>query len=133
MSSDAIYDAFATLAGEFAVGQGVPVSFPAVGFTPPDDGAWLELQWFPNDTQNYGRANDAPSLVQGFAQVSACTRPGAGLAPANRLADAIIDAFGKGVEFGGVRVYRKPWARSVIIDPDRVMVPVTIMWRGFQT
>lgn len=131
MTNDAIYDAFATLVGAFAAAQGVLCSYPGVGFTPPSAGVWLELQWFPNETQNYGTADDAPSLLQGFAQLSACYRPGAGLTPGNQMADKIIAAFGKGATFAGVRVYRKPWVNSVIADPERVMHPVTIPWRGF--
>lgn len=131
MSTDAIYDAFAVLVGQFAAAQGVPVSFPAVGFDTPDSGLWLELQWFPNETQNYGTADNGPSLLQGVAQIGVCDRPGRGLAPAHQLADAAVAAFGKGLTFAGVRVYRKPWVASVIADPDRVMLPVLVSWRGF--
>lgn len=131
MTNDAIYDAFASLVGAFAAAQGVPCSYPGVGFDPPASGLWLELQWFPNQTQNYGMADNASSLLIGFAQLSACYRPGAGLGPGNKMADAIITAFGKGTAFVGVRVYRKPWVNSVITDPARVMHPVTIPWQGF--
>jgi len=131
MSTDAIYDAFATLAATFAAAEGVPCSYPGVSFDPPASGTWLELQWYPNETQNYGTADDGPSLLQGFAQLSACDRPGGGLKPAGQLADRIVAAFGKGTTFAGVRVYRKPWVNSVIPDPERLMLPVTIPWRGF--
>lgn len=131
MSTAAIYDAFAGLVGAFAAAQGLPCSYPGVPFEPPPAGLWLELQWFPNETQNYGTADDGPALRQGFAQLSACHRPGQGLAPGAALADRIIAAFGKGTTFAGVRVYRKPWVNSVIPDPERVMQPVTIPFRGF--
>lgn len=131
MTSDAIYDAFASLVTAFATAEAVPCSYPGVGFDPPDSGTWLELQWFPNETQNYGTADTDSSLLQGFAQLSACHRPGSGLAPGNLLADSIIAAFGKGMTFAEVRVYRKPWVNSVITDPERIMHPVTIMWQGF--
>lgn len=133
MTNDAIYDAFAVLVAAFAAAEGVPCSYPGVGFTPPTEGVWLELQWFPNETQNYGTADAGPSLLQGFAQLSACYRPGAGIGPGNRMADQIIAAFGKGTTFAGVRVYRKPWVNSVIPDPERIMHPVTIPWRGFDS
>lgn len=131
MSTGAIYDAFAGLVTAFAAAEGVPCSYPAVPFTPPASGVWLELQWFPNETQNYGTADTDASLLQGFAQLSACHRPGSGLAPGATLTDKIIAAFGKGTTFAGVRVYRKPWVNSIISDPERVMHPVTIPWRGF--
>lgn len=133
MSDDAIYDAFAGLVGTFA-GQFSPalkVSYPGVGFAPPTAGAWLEVQWFPNQTQNYGLDDDGPSLLQGFGQVSVCYRPGGGIVSGLALARLVTAAFGKGTTFGGVRVYRKPWVSSVIQDPERIAHPVTIMWHGF--
>jgi len=131
LSDTEIYDAFATLVGAFAASQGLPCSMPGVAFTPPVEGRWLELQWFPNETQNYGMDDDGPSLMQGFGQLSACYRPGAGIMVGTALTDAIIAAFGKGTAFAGMRVYRKPWTSSIIQDPERHMHPVTIPWRGF--
>lgn len=130
MSDTAIYTAFAGLAAQFAAAQGLACSFPGVGFAPPAAGEWLELQWFPNETQNYGMADDGPSLLQGFGQLSACYRPGAGIVGGTELTDVIIGAFGKGTTFAGVRVYRRPWTSSIIQDAERVMHPVTIPWRG---
>lgn len=131
MSTGPVYDAFAQLVAAFAAGEGLPCSYPGVDFVPPTAGLWLELQWFPNDTQNYGTSDDGPALLQGFAQLSACDRPGRGLAPGAALADRIIAAFGKGTTFARVRVYRMPWVNSVIPDPERIMQPVTIPYRGF--
>lgn len=131
MSTGPVYDAFAELVTAFAVTEALPCSYPGVGFDPPTAGLWLELQWFPNETQNYGTGDDGPALLQGFAQLSACDRPGRGLAPGAALADRVIAAFSKGTTFAGVRVYRKPWVNSVIADPERVMQPVTIPFRGF--
>ncbi|MBO9766516.1 MULTISPECIES: phage tail terminator-like protein [Xanthomonas] len=132
MSNTAIYDAFAGLVGAFATAQGLPCSYPGLAFTPPTDGAWLELQWFPNETQNYGMADDGPSLLQGFGQLSACYRPGGGIMVGTRITDQIIAAFAKGTNFAGMRVYRMPWTSTIIQDPERHMHPVTIMWRGFE-
>lgn len=129
--SAAAYDDFAIKVGAFAAGLGLPVSYPAVGFTPPASGAWLEARWFPNATQNYGKSNDGPSLRQGFAQLGVCYRPGGGLGSGLELAGQIITAFGKGTAFAGASVYREPFVSSVIEDPERVMLPVTIYWRGF--
>lgn len=131
MSDTAIYTSFAGLVASFAATNGLRCSYPGVGFTPPDSGAWLELQWFPNQTHNYGVGDDAPSLLQGFAQLSACYRPGTGIVTGAQLSDSIITAFGKGTTFGSMRVYQKPWTNSIIQDPERIMHPVTIPWRGF--
>lgn len=131
MSDTDIYDAFAGLVGEFAGTLNLPCSYPGLGFTPPAQGPWLELQWFPNQTQNYGMSDDGPSLLQGFGQLSACYRPGAGIIVGTTITDQVIAAFAKGTAFAGVRVYRKPWTSSIIQDPERIMHPVTITWRGF--
>jgi hypothetical protein len=133
MTDTEIYEAFAALVTSFADAQGLSCSYPGITFAPPADGEWLELQWFPNQTQNYGMADDGPSLLQGFGQLSACYRPGAGIMVGTAITDQIIAAFGKGTTFAGVRVYRKPWVSSIINDPERVMHPVTIMWRGFDS
>lgn len=133
MSDDAIYDDFAGKVGAFAAqfSPPLPVAYPGVNFDPPSSGAWLEVQWFPNETQNYGTADNAPSLLQGFGQVSVCYRPGGGIVSGLALATLIIAAFGKGAVLQNVRVYRKPWVSNVISDPERISHPITIPWRGF--
>lgn len=131
MSTTSAYDAFALQAGAFAAARALPVSFPGLKFDPPDEGQWLEVSWVPGPTQNYGLADNGPSLLQGLAQVSVCERPGAGIARLAELADEVIAAFAKGTEFDTVRVYRRPYQSGAITDPARVMVPVTIMWQGF--
>ncbi len=133
MSDDLIYDAFCDLVGAFAAQFSPPlqVAFPGVGFKPPTSGQWLELVWIPNETQNYGLGDDGPSLLQGLAQINVCYRPGPGIVGGLALAKQVIAAFGKGTGFAGMRVYRKPWVASVIEDPERVMHPITIPWRGF--
>jgi len=133
MTDTEIYDAFATLVTRFATVASLPCSYPGLGFTPPTgaDARWLELQWFPNQTQNYGMADDGASLMQGFAQLSACYRPGQGIMVGTAITDQIIAAFAKGTTFAGMRVERKPWTSSIIQDPERHMHPVTIRWRGF--
>lgn len=78
MSDTEIYDAFAGPAASLASASRLPCSHPGLGFQPRASGAWLELQWFPEETQNYGLADGGPSLMQGFGQLSACYRPGQG-------------------------------------------------------
>lgn len=144
MSDSAIYDGFCALVNSFADGlsPALPVSFPGTGFTPPTlasvgeivpatAGMWLEVVWIPNETENYALEDEGPSLLQGLSQINVCSRPGRGILPSLQLVDQVIAAFDKGTEFGGVRVYRKPWQGPSIPDPERVMVPVTIAWRGF--
>lgn len=131
MSTTSAYDEFALQAGAFAAARSLPIAFPAVKFAAPEQGQWLEVSWVPGATRNYGLADTGPSLLQGLAQVSVCERPGDGIVGLTELADEVIAAFAKGTVFGPVRVYRKPYQSGSIIDPARVMVPVTIMWQGF--
>jgi len=131
MTDTEIYDAFARLVANFAAAASLPCAYPGLGFTPPATGAWLELQWFPNRTQNYGLADEGPSLKQGFGQLAACYRPGKGIMVGTVITDQIIAAFGKGTKFAGMSVYEMPSTSSIIPDPERIMHPVTIRWRGF--
>lgn len=131
MSDYAIYEEFSAKVTAFAASVGLQCAYPGVGFTPPTAGQWLEFQWFPNETQNYAIGDESPSLKQGFAQLSVCYRPGAGVRQGNERTDQIIAAFRKGTTFAGMRVYRQPWTNNLITDPSRIMHPVTIMWRGF--
>lgn len=134
MSTDAIYDDFCDKLSAFAgsMSPALPVAFPGVGFNPPSTGYWLELNWIPNQTVNYGLAADAPVLLQGMAQVNVCWRPGPGILGGMALAGQVIAAFPKGTVIGNtVRIYRKGWVGGDIPDPERVMLPVTLMWRGF--
>lgn len=134
MNDDAIYDGFATLLSTFAAGRSpaLPVLFPGIGAKPPASGFWLELRWIPNEPANYGTANDAPTLLQGLAQVNVCYRPGQGIVDGLELAGAVIAAFPKGTVIAErVRITRRPWVAGAIEDPERVMHPVTIPWQGF--
>jgi hypothetical protein len=135
MSDSAIYDAFALRVGALAAqfSPAMTVAYPGKGFTPPTTGTWLEMAWFPNETQNYGLADDGPSLLQGLCQVSVAYRPGLGIVDGLTLTDQVIAYFAKGTELAGVRIYRKPWLASVLESPEKVMHPVTIPWRGFDS
>lgn len=134
MSDSSIYDAFALKVDTFAAqfSPPLPVSYPGVGFDPPASGSWLEVQWFPNKPENYGLANDGPTLLQGFAQLSVCQRPGGGIVSGLELVDLVIEAFPKGtVLHGGIKIYERPGVSQVIQDPARLAYPVTMRWRGF--
>lgn len=132
MSTTAAYDEFCTLAIAFAAAAQLQIGFPGVRFSPPGTGEWLEVSWIPAQGRNYGRADGDPSLLQGIAQISVCGRPnGEGIKPLATIADSAIAAFGKGTKFGPVRVYRRPYQSDSIVDPARIMIPVTIMWQGF--
>jgi len=127
-----IYDAFAAAVTTFAglLSPPLPVAFPNVQFEPPDSGPWLEVSWFPNETQNYGIGNAGPSIHLGFGQIAVVARKGAGLAVPMDIAGAALAAFTKGTLLGPARIYRKGWISSVVQEPDRVMIPVTLPYRA---
>jgi hypothetical protein len=133
VSDSAIFTAFADKLAAFvaSLSPEIPVAYPNVHFTPPADGVWLEMAWFPNETRNYGIADDGPAQVRGFGQVSVCSRTGSGALDALDLAGSIIEWFAKGTELGHARVETMPWASSVLQSDDRLVVPVTIRYSGF--
>lgn len=135
MTDEEIYEGFVALLTAFAaqLSPALEVAYPGVGFKPPTAGFWLELVWIPNDPQNYGIEDDGPTLLLGLAQVNVCYRPGRGIVDGLQLAGQVVTAFGKGTTFAGVRVTTRPWIAAVIEDPERVMHPVTIPWRGFDS
>lgn len=122
-----IYDAFAALVAGYANTKGdlLTVAWPGVTFKPPDTGEWLEVLWFPNETQNIALGSDG-SQHRGFGQVSCCSRPGAGIEPVMLRAEAIIALFAKGTALGVARVDRKPWMSTILNAGDRVSAPVTV-------
>lgn len=133
MSTDAaIYSAFAVLVTSFAAGLSppLPVAYPGIPFTPPTTGEWLELAWFPNETQNYAMDNAAGAVHSGFFQVAACERPGAGIMVGATLAGAVVSAFPKGTAFSGATVERKPWISSVLVMDEKLIYPVTVRYRS---
>ncbi|WP_282254151.1 hypothetical protein [Stenotrophomonas sp. PS02299] len=78
------------------------------------------------------------SVVQGWIKAEIlsiaggdASGSGQGIMVGTAITDQIIAAFAKGTTFAGMRVERKPWTSSIIQDPERVMHPVTIPWRGF--
>lgn len=126
-----IYGAFAVLIEAFAqnASPALAVSYPGIDFTPPAEGEWLEMRFFPNETQNIGLADDGPSAHRGFVQLTACHRPGTGIVSGITLAGAIIAQFAKGSTIGNATVEKKPWLTSVVTMDDRICHPVTIPYR----
>lgn len=122
-----IYDAFAAAVATYAGTAPLPVAWPGIAFTPPDAGEWLEVLWFPNETQNVTLGNDG-SQHRGFGQVSCCMRAGVGIEPVMVRAEAIIALFAKGTTLGAARVERKPWMSTILTAGDRVSAPVTIRY-----
>lgn len=106
-----------------------PVAWPGVDFTPPASGVWLELAIFPNEPQTVTMNADGLQVERGFVQVLAVTRPGAGIVSATMLAERVSDHFAKALQLGPVRVRAIPWIGPPVVEPDRILVPVTISYR----
>jgi len=125
-----IYDAFAVQLAAFAAGEGLAVGYPNIHFTPPDSGLWLELMVFWNGNTNYGLADAGPTVEQGFFRVMVGYRPGAGLMPAQELAESVIETFPKGSLFATARVEQTPALSGPVQLDDKLFVPVTVRWRS---
>ncbi|MAX61552.1 MAG: hypothetical protein CMK46_06950 [Porticoccus sp.] len=128
MNDDAVWDAFATLAGTFAAGYSpaIPVIYSGTGGEPPDEGIWIECKYFPNRTLQYGvKASEVISL-RGFCQAMVCNRPGAGLNPSMDVVRDLIAYFDTGTVLGPAYVSRPPYVSAVIEEPARVKLPITI-------
>lgn len=131
MSTATIYDAFAASVTAFAQNYTpeLPVAYPGINFSPPDTGLWLELICFWNGSINYGLADDAPAVQQGYFRIIAWSRQGGGLMAAQELADDIEAAFPKGSEFDTARMYKMADKSGPVEDDDRIGVPVSLYWR----
>lgn len=112
-------------------GLGVPIAWPGVELNPPASGLWLLVRHFPNETEDLAWDNDGAILVRGFFQVEVNYRHGLqGIFPASRLADTIIQTFGKGVPISDVFVEKTPWQSPEVVEDDRNFIPVTVPYYG---
>lgn len=128
-----LYTAVAQAVSSFATSESLPVLYPGVGGNPPDTGLWLELRFFYNDTLAYGLADGGPSLVDGFIRIGVADQPHGGIVAALEIVDKIASAFDKGYvidEDSNTRIYEAPSVSGVLELDDRVLVPVTLRFRG---
>lgn len=111
--------------------SGVPIAWPGVPLKPIPNGIWLLVRHFPNETEDLAWDDDGAILVRGFFQVEVNYRHGVqGIFPASRLADTIIQAFGKGVPISDVFVEKTPWQSPEVVEDDRNFIPVTVPYYG---
>ncbi len=112
----------------------LPVAFPNLQFSPPA-GAYLRADFIPNRTDNLGLANEASARHQGILQVTAVYPVNGGIIKPTNTGGLVAAHFAKGTilhESGvKVKVYAKPSVGGPIIEPDKVSVPVTILYRSF--
>ena len=129
MTNNDILDAFNAILS--AANLGYPIGWPAVNFTPPETGAWLEVAFFPNTGRQDGLANSAKLTPEGMYQVTCYMRPGAGVGQIQSEADAVRATFPKGrIITGSVRVTRTPYDMQIEQGSDRIAIAVTIPYLG---
>lgn len=127
-----IYTAFCQQVKEFAStgGRSLAVSYPASHFTPPDSGLWLQIVPFWNEGREYGLARNGLKVEEGFFRVIVLSRLGAGLGPAQDVAEELIKHFPKGSAFGGAVTDTRPRLSGPLIDDDKIAIPLTVRWRA---
>jgi len=110
---------------------GYTVLWPGIGLKPPTSGPWIELQFMPNQGIDNGLAPTDATVPQGIFQVNVFARPGDGIIGMNEIADEVKALYPKNATITGlVRVQRNPWSMEIEVDPDRMMVMVTIPYSG---
>lgn len=112
----------------------LPVAYPGLPFPPPT-GPYLRADFIPNRTDNLGLANDASARHQGILQIMAIYPVGQGVVKATNAGGLVAAHFGKGTILYGsgvkVKIYQKPSVGAPMIEPDKISLPVTILYRSF--
>ena len=110
---------------------GYPISYPGYNFEPPSTGAWLEVEFFPNEGLDNGLRYADTVIPQGIFQVSVVTRPGGGIATLYSIADQLRLLYAKGTALvDTVRVTRQPYDMELTAGSDRMMFVVTVEYSG---
>jgi hypothetical protein len=127
MGIESIHNGFCSIVATFGANNGVSVAFPGVSFTPPASGSWIEVAAFWADAEELIQA----SIERGFFRVMICARPNAGLPVA--LVQSFINWCPKGTTWAFARIDSAPRLGSAIVDPDRVIIPITVRWRALRS
>lgn len=111
-------------------GPSLPVAFPDIDFSAPEDGKYLSATIFYNRPKWEGLGE--PTASQGLLQINVHWPRGEGRIPAQAVADQVKQAFNKGLMLtqNSVRITinRAPWSGSPISEDSQLLVPVTISW-----
>lgn len=122
-----------TLAGDAGA---LPIAWPNKSFTPPNAGKFLRVDFIPNRVDRLEIASDGAHQMRGLLQVSVMwPRGDDGTDPPLDIAGAIVAAYPADLMLWDgdvkVRVYERPAVAGVIVEDQRVMIPVTILWEEF--
>lgn len=112
-----------------AAGFGYDIAWPGVDFTPPDTGIWLEPVIIRGDGLDPGLPMDSTYMPNGTFRIGVCTRPGNGVVAVAAVAETIAATLVKGTRFSdGTFIVNHPKVQSAIIDPHRIVVPVSMAY-----
>lgn len=127
----ALLDHAALLASE---GPSLPVSLPEQpgGFTPPEDGKYIDVMFFPNGTK--WAALSEGEMCQGILGVTLVWPTNRGLVAPMTAADQIADHFPENLSLregvAKVTFPRRPDAMQPLIEDNKVSVPVNVFWEA---
>lgn len=106
---------------------GYDIAWPGVDFEPPATGYWLEPVVIRGDGIDIGLPYDSTFSPNGTLRVGVCCRPGNGIVGLSLVAAQVIAALPKGTRFSdGSFIRSNPRAQTVIIDGDRIIMPVSM-------
>ena len=94
-------------------------------FREPESGEWLEVAYFPAESENIAMGYDAAVVLRGFFQVTAASKS-RGIISAMALANQISMAFPRGTQIDAVRVSNTPYQMTPIYSDTTRRIPVTI-------
>lgn len=114
-----------------AANLGYEIAFPAIKFTPPDSGIWLEVEFSPSSDLDNALAYDSGYIPRGFFQVSVYDRAGHGSFIAGVVAEQIQTLYAKGTAIAGtVRVVSRPHQMGFDAMDDKFVIAVSIEYSG---
>ncbi len=112
-----------------ALSLDLPVAYPEVSFSPPEDGRYLLVSDFVNAPKWVD--TEGQKIAQGIFQVAVVWPKNEGLMVLKRVATKVLDHFAATptLQESGTSVHLGyAWDTSPISDTDQVRVPVSIPW-----
>ena len=126
---------FARLGTLTGAAGALPVAWPNVSFSPPTSGKFLRVDFIPNRVDRVEIASDGTHQMRGLLQVSVMWPQNVGTDAPMDIAGAIVSAYPADLTLWDgalrVRVYQRPAVAGVIVEDQRIMVPVTVAWEAF--
>lgn len=124
-----IFSAFCAILEQIGIDKGIPVGFAGVHFVPPKTGLWLESSVVVGSHMEYGVGADGPTVLRGSFRVGVCDRLGRGAVVVQAMAEQAAQYFHKGTLIGTAVMDEPAEISGLIVDDDRLIVPITIRWR----